>query len=138
MTSVWIIMGSKTGVWTSGFLLGIPITIIAFASLLSVIVLIGVLSESSAVAVMVTVGLMILSPILAAKDTVTRLLSSDWSRELWRALYWVLPKIYGTAQLAFTLVRGRPVESWEALWTSALFAIAVLAIALAYFEKRDF
>src|ERR1700710_1196284 len=88
----WIIFGVKTGVWGPGFLLSSLCTIFIFAVLLAVIVLVGVLWDSSAVAIMVTFAIMIITPILAAKSTIERLLSSEWSRVVVRVLYYVLPK----------------------------------------------
>ena len=66
--------------------------------LLAVVVLIGVTIESAAAATMITVALMIISPILAQTSLMMRLLSSEWSRNLWRVLYYALPKVYGTGQ----------------------------------------
>ena len=43
-------------------------------------------------AIMVTFGIMIITPILAQKTTIERLLSSEWSRNVVRVLYYVLPK----------------------------------------------
>ena len=43
---------------------------------------------------MVTVAMMIMSPILAQTGLMMRLLSSEWSREIWRTLYYSLPKVY--------------------------------------------
>ena len=53
----WIIFGVKTGVWGAGFLFSSLCTIFIFSVLLAVIVLIGVLLDSSAVAIMVTFAL---------------------------------------------------------------------------------
>ena len=62
---VWIILGIKTGIWSPLFLISIATTIFAFAVLLSVVILIGVLFESAALATMVAAALMVMSMILA-------------------------------------------------------------------------
>ena len=59
VVGVWLILGSKTGIWNPAFLLAIPTTIFIFAVLLAVIVLVGVLWDSTALSIMITVGLMI-------------------------------------------------------------------------------
>ncbi len=56
VVGTWIIFGIKTGVWGAGFLVSSLFTIFIFSVLLSVIVLIGALWDSSAVAIMVTFG----------------------------------------------------------------------------------
>ena len=91
--SIWVIIGLKTGLWDPAFLLTIPITVFVFAVLLCVVVFIGVAFESAPVAVMVAAALMLISGILAQKDKVVRLLSSEWSRDLWIWLYWASPKV---------------------------------------------
>src|ERR1700722_911492 len=75
----WIIFGIKTGMWGGGYLVSSLFTIFIFAVLLTVIVLVGVLWESAAVAIMATFGIMIVTPILAQRATIERLLSSEWS-----------------------------------------------------------
>jgi len=135
---VWLIFGIKTGLWPPAFLLTIPTTIFIFAVLLAVVVLIGVMFESAALAMMVTVGLMIVSPILAQKNTMVKLLSSEWSRDLWLAIYYTLPKVYDLGKLTLDAIRDRSFDGWMPVWTSAAFGAVVLGRALWVFAKRDF
>jgi ABC-type transport system involved in multi-copper enzyme maturation permease subunit len=137
--SVWVIIGVKTHIWEPRFLLAIPVSVFMFAVLLCVVVLVGVVFESAALSVMVAVALMLVSTILAQKEIVVRLLSSEWSRQLWMAFYWVVPKVYdlGAAMKQLILFGGQ--TNWAMpIWTSAAFGIAVLWLALAAFRKRDF
>lgn len=135
---VWIILGIKTGIWSKSFLFSIVTTIFVFAVLLTVVVLIGVLFESAALATMVTIALMIMSPILAQTSTMLKLLSSEWSRNLWRGLYYTLPKVYDMGKTTLDLIRRNPVDPLMPVWTSALFGVVVLAAAVVVFQKRDF
>lgn len=136
--SIWLIFGWKTGVWAPQFLLTIPTTVFLFAVLLSVVALAGVLWESTAVSTMIPVMLMIMSPILAQERTAQKLLSSEWSRQIWKWLYYVLPKVFDTGRMTLDIVLGRGAGSWWPIWTSALFAIVVFGCALKTFEQRDF
>jgi len=135
---VWTILGLKTGVWSPAFLISIATTIFIFAVLLSVVVLIGVLFESAALATMITVALMIMSPILAQTSTMMRLLSSEWSRHTWRALYYTLPKVYDLGKMTLDAIQSRTFSGFMPIWSSALFGAAVLAAALFFFARRDF
>ncbi len=134
----WIIFGVKTGVWGAGFLLSSLCTIFIFSVLLAVIVLIGVLLDSSAVAIMVTFALMIITPILAQKATLERLLSSEWSRDVLRVLYYVLPKIWEVRGIVQNLILNKPVESWMPVWSTAIFGAVVLAIGIWRFQRRSY
>lgn len=137
--SIWIIIGLKTHLWEPRFLLAIPTCLFIFSVLLCVVTLIGVVSESAALSVMVTVALIVVSAILAQRQLVVRLLSSEWSRDLWRSLYWIVPKFYDLAQVMMqTIVFDRNLDWTTPLWTSAAFAVLVLSGALYIFAKRDF
>ena len=135
---VWIIVGAKTGIWRWQFLAAIATTVFTFAVLLTVVVVLGVLVESTALSTMVTMGLMILSPLLAQTQLMMRLLSSETSRNTWRALYYVLPKVYDVGGMTLNLARKTPIESWMPVWSSALFGVVILSAAIAIFRRRDF
>jgi ABC-type transport system involved in multi-copper enzyme maturation permease subunit len=135
---VWLILGAKTGIWRTEFLWAIATTVFIFAVLLSVVVLMGVLFESTALATMVTVGLMIVSPILAQNTTMMKLLSSEAYRNVWRLLYNVLPKVYGMGSMTLDIVRQRQIKDFSDIWTSALFGLVMLGAAIYFFSRRDF
>jgi ABC-2 type transport system permease protein len=137
--SIWIIIGLKTNLWEPRFLLAVPISLFIFAVLLCVVVLIGVISESAALSVMVAVALMLISTILAQRDYVVKLLDSQWSRDLWLAFYWIVPKIYdfGVAMKDIILY-DRSADWFTPAWTSAAFGVVVLSGAVAIFKRRDF
>jgi ABC-2 type transport system permease protein len=137
--SIWIILGLKTNIWEPRFLLAIPISIFMFAVLLCAVVLIGVISESAALSVMVDVALMLLSTILAQHQIVVRLLDSEWSRNLWLAFYWIIPKVYDLgAAMKQSILYDRQADWFMPVWTSSLFGAFVLSAALYVFKKRDF
>jgi ABC-2 type transport system permease protein len=139
ISSIWIVLGVKTGIWEPRFLLAIPISIFIFAVLLCAVVLVGVISESAALSVMVAVALMLLSTILAQHQIVVRLLDSEWSRNLWLAFYWIIPKVYDLgAAMKQTILYDRKADWLMPLWTSTLFGASVLSTALYVFKKRDF
>lgn len=138
VAGAWIIFGLKTGVWGVGFLLSSLCTIFVFSVLLAVIVLVGVLWDSAAVAIMVTFAIMIVTPIVAQKTTLERLLSSEWSRQVVRVLYYVLPKTSDISVIIRRLILNQPVASWMPVWSTALFGAVVLAIGIWRFQKRSF
>ncbi len=136
--SIWVIVGWKTGLWFPEFLITIPITVFVFAVLLCVVTLIGVAFESSSVAVMVAVALMLISAVLAQKDNVVKLLGSQWSRDLWTGLYWILPKVWDLGRAMMSLISDRQAAWITPAWTSGVFGLLVLAGAIQIFRKRDY
>ncbi len=138
VAGVWVILGVKTGIWIPHFLVTIFASIFLFTVLLTVVVLTGVAFESAALSTMITVALMIMSPILAQEKIVVKLLSSEWSRNLWKLLYYAFPKVHDIGAMMLNIVRERPIESWMPIWSSALFASVTLSLALYIFQRRDF
>jgi ABC-2 type transport system permease protein len=135
---VWTILGLKTGIWSPAFLLSIATTTFIFAVLLSVVVLVGVLFDSAALSTMISVALMIISPILAQTALMMRLLSSEWSRQVWRTLYYSLPKVYDLGKMTLDAIQSRTFVGFMPIWTSALFGVVILGAALMVFSRRDF
>lgn len=136
--SVWVIFGIKTGVWTAGFLWSSVLIVYIFAVLLTVVVLVGVLWESAVVATMVTFGIMLMSPILAQQSILERLLSSEWSRNVVRVMYYALPKVFDVGRIVRGLVLGDPVGNWMPIWSSALFGVVILSTGLYVFARRNY
>jgi ABC-type transport system involved in multi-copper enzyme maturation permease subunit len=137
--AVWLIIAAKTNIWDYRFLLAIPISIFIFAVLLCVVVFVGVRSESAALSVMAPVALGLISALLAQHQIVIKLLDSEWSRQLWMVLYWIVPKVYdlGSA-LRQVILLDNHVDLITPIWTSSLFGLVVLIAAIHTFRKRDF
>ena len=138
IVGVWLIFGWKAGVWHTSFLHAILTTTFMFAVLLTVVTLVAVFSENAALATMITFGLMVTSPVLAQHKLMMKLLGSEWSRQVWMGIYQALPKFFDVGRINMDLVMGRRVESWTPVWTSAVFAVAALAAALFWFERKDY
>src|SRR5262249_46203826 len=138
VVSIWLILGIKTGIWTYQFLFSTALAIFVFAVLLTIVLLVAVLSESAVLSTMVTFGVMIAGMIVAQKSLLERLLSSEWSRDVVRVLYYALPKVWDLGAIGRQLVIGSPVESWAPLWSSALFGAVTLSAGLAVFAKRNY
>ena len=139
IATIWVIIGLKTGIWEPRFLLAIPISLFIFAVLLCVVVLLGVVSESAALSVMVSVALMLISTILAQHQIVVKLLDAEWSRDLWMALYWIVPKFFDLGAAMRQIILFDREANWIVpVWTSTIFGIVVLWSALHVFRRRDY
>lgn len=135
---VWFILSIKSGIWSTGFLWTILTTIFIFAVLLAVVVLMGVLFESTALATMVAVGLMLISVPLAQTARMDKLLSSQVYRDLWHLFYNLLPKVYDLGVMTLDVVRHKPVTDFSPIWSSAIFGAVILSAAVYVFQRRNF
>jgi len=137
--AVWLILAVKTNIWDYRFLYAIPISIFIFAVLLCVVVLVGVISESPALSVMAPVALGLISALLAQYPTIIKLLDSEWSRQMWMILYWIVPKVFDLGSALKQLIQVDKQLDWiTPVWTSAAFGFTALLGAVYIFRKRDF
>lgn len=134
----WVIFGLKTQVWGIGFVLSSFFTIFVFAVMLAVLVLAGVLWDSAAIGIMASFAIMIVTPILAQRATIERLLDSEWSRDVVRVLYYALPKTAEISVIIRDVILNQPVESWMPVWSTAIFGAVVLGTGLWLFRRRTF
>lgn len=134
----WVIFGVKTHIWGIGFLLSSFFTIFIFAVMLAVLVLAGVLWDSAAIGIMTTFAIMIITPILAQRATIERLLDSEWSRNVVRVLYYSLPKTAEIGVIIRHMILNQPIESWMPVWSTAIFGAVVLVTGLWLFRRRTF
>jgi hypothetical protein len=81
---------------------------------------------------------MITGLIVAQRSLLERLLTSEWSRNVVRGLYYLLPKVWDLGNIGRELVVGTPIESWAPLWSSLAFGMVVLSAGLAVFAKRNY
>ena len=145
IVSIWLIVGWKTGVWDARLLGGGLLILFAITALLAFAFLVGVVTSSTAVSIMATYAIFFVSSVLAAHEKIEAALSSEWSAGLVRTLYWVLPKTAQLGQAIVTLVSdGRgfrhaaAIEPFTVYGTTAIFAVAMLALASWLFSRKDF
>ena len=67
-----------------------------------------------------------------------RLLSSEWSRNVWRGLYYTFPKVYELGKMTLDAIQSGTFAGFMPIWSSALFGAAALGAALWIFQRRDF
>ncbi len=78
------------------------------------------------------------SPVLASHERITPVLSTELYRDVFRSLYWVMPKIAELIGAMRRLISGRPMELTTVMWTSTLFAAACFAVTVIYFSRKDY
>lgn len=134
----WLILSWKTGVWHLPYLYSIPMVIIAFAIMYTIMAFVGVTSRSSGVSVMVAYTILFFSPFLVQRDSIYAFLSNKIYYYFLEGLYHIFPKTFEMGEINQALVRGQPIESWMALWTSCLAGAVILGSAVFIFSKKDF
>ncbi|HOZ07825.1 MAG TPA: hypothetical protein PKW75_06020 [candidate division Zixibacteria bacterium] len=105
---------------------------------LSVTAFSGILTGSFAVSIMMAFVMWIAQVLLQYHEAVQNVIDSRFVTGIVSGLYYVLPKTSQLGEVTQSLALGRPVESWLPLWSSLLFAVVLVGITVAMFERKDY
>jgi ABC-type transport system involved in multi-copper enzyme maturation permease subunit len=142
---IWLVLGWKSGIWNQGFPLSTVLAVFAFITLFSVVMLVSVATESGPAGLLVAFTLLIFSPVLASHEQITPAFSSELYRQIFRSMYWVLPKPAETIGAMRRLILETPFEMFRkpldlnwVLGTSAAFALVCYVATMVYFTRKDY
>ena len=134
---VWVAISIKTGLWHPIMLLSIPLIVIMFGVMYSVILSVTIVSRSSGLALILTYGLIFISAILAAHDQLEKVLSPS-AKLIYRIFYHVFPNFVEVVMIQSQLLSGEAVSSWYPLFSSILFGSVIYGLGYFWFKRRDF
>jgi ABC-2 type transport system permease protein len=134
----WLILSLKTGFWNWGFLLSGVMIVVTYGILYALMVLLGIITRSSAFSLMITYLILFFSPLLLQRDQIYALLSGKVYGYLLDGLYHFLPKTSELGNITRLLVQGVSISSWTPLWTSLFFGIFMLTLASIIFSRKNY
>lgn len=153
--SMWLILSLKSGYWDPMFLLSILWITLAFATMYSIVVIIGLTTQSTVVAILVNFFLIfVLCPLLSTREGVVfTLVSNETVKFIFDFLYYLLPKPGEFRDIATSMINGDQINMWKSTanaetglftvsWlspiSSVLFMLAAMAYSVFYFSKKDY
>jgi ABC-type transport system involved in multi-copper enzyme maturation permease subunit len=138
--TIWLILSLKSGFWNFNFLFTILSLTFAFAVMYSIVVLVGLTTQSSIIAILINLFLLfVICPILAARETVIfTFVTNDVVRFLFNFFYYIFPKPGEINDITINLITNEPVVSWQPVITSFLFCAAVMSYSVYYFSRKDY
>lgn len=106
---------------------------------LSITAFMGIVSGSTPVAIMTAFLVWFLQwGLQAFREVLKNFIDSSVVNGILDGLYYLIPKHSEMAVLFERLADGLPVESWLPLWSSIVFAGALMAVSSALFERGDY
>ncbi|MBS1518666.1 MAG: ABC transporter permease subunit [Bacteroidetes bacterium] len=137
---VWIILSSKSGFWHFPFLLTIFWLTLSFAIIYSLIILIGVISQSTILSILVSFFLVfIVCPVLYVREeTIFTLVDNNIVQFIINFFYYILPKPTDINKITTEIITGEQVKTYMPVFSSVLFMLAVLSASVFYFKKKDY
>lgn len=137
---VWLILSSKSGFWHVPFLYSVLWLTLSFAVIYSLIILIGLISQSSILSIILSLFLVfIVCPVLYFREeAIFSLVSNNAVQFIINFLYYILPKPTDINQISTDIITGSPVKSYMPVFSSVLFMLAALSASIFYFKKKDY
>ena len=153
--SIWLILSLKSGYWDPGFLLSILWITLSFAVMYSIVVVIGLTTQSTVVAILVNFFLIfVLCPVLSVREAVVfSLVSNETVKFVFDFLYYLFPKPGEFRDITNSMIMGENINMWKstmnaetgaftAAWlspiSSVLFCLVMMAYSIFYFSKKDY
>ncbi|HYR92072.1 MAG TPA: ABC transporter permease subunit [Terriglobia bacterium] len=138
IVGVWFVLGLKSGVWTRGFPISSILVIFAFVVLFSIVLLVSVITENGPAGLLAAYTVFMFSPVLAAQQQITPVLSRELYRVIFRTLYWIVPKSAETIGAMRRLIAERPLDIGWVVGTSSAFALLCYVATMVYFTRKDY
>jgi hypothetical protein len=112
--------------------------LISFFIWMSIVLLAGVWSGSYAIAIVSAFSIWIATKIISGAAAFQEFLKDSVLRNVIEALYYVLPKTGEITDIGDNLAKGMPIESWMPVYSSLIFAAAMVVMAVVVFQRRDY
>ena len=163
VVGTWLALGARTGVWSSGYLLCLPLLVIHFAIVYAASTLLAVCTRNTTACAFGAIAFWALcfamnqgrhAAVVQARASTASVSVSPVSRTMTEAAYWFLPKPadlvilldrelrttdhFGTSSVFEAVQETDAFHPYWSLATSALFAAALLAIAAREFALTDY
>ncbi len=138
--AIWLMISLKFGIYNFEFLYTITLITFIFMVLYVLIMLIGVLTQSSILAMILSYLIFfILSPILSAKGQITTsLITSEVGKAIITFLYYIVPQTSELGSITMGLAAGQSVQSWTPVLTTGLWGIVIFTCTVYIFQRKSY
>lgn len=136
---IWLIVSLKTGIWHFPFLYSIIGFTFIFAVLYSLILLIGLISQSTIITILVNLLLFFpITGILSTREQIYTFVTNGAVKGVIDFFYYILPKPWDMHDMILKLIAGEQIASWQPLITSTIFMLTMITLSIYYFSKKDY
>jgi len=124
-------------VWEIG--VALLLLTLSVASLLAVAALASLSQKGASLPILASVAVWSFSPSLAHREgTFYPLISAQWLRSILDWAYRILPKCSELSDVATAFMKDGKIASWWPVWSTGVFAVAVLVFTLWSVERKSF
>jgi len=136
-----VLLGIKTGVWTTGPLLAALLATVNFATVYAAMLCVTVFVRSAALGAGSGVALYVVGIIAGQRRDIAPLFEEGWGRDVFEAVTLLFPRISSLGTFAIDLAGGREIVATALVSLLAgfvVFSLGVLSVSTWHFEQKDF
>lgn len=105
---------------------------------LSITSFVGIFIGSTGATLMVTFGVWVIQYILSFHESITTFANKKVITTLVETAYYIFPKTGEVSDITIAQALGGRIESYLPFWSTALFAVALIAITAYLFQKKNY
>jgi ABC-type transport system involved in multi-copper enzyme maturation permease subunit len=133
----YFLSSALNGIFDLRFLYIVIMNLIAFLIWLSVTAFAAILTHSTAISIMAAFLVWIAQWVLQYHDFVKEITDSKVFIYIVDALYYIFPKASELSSLTSSVIFDH-VESWLPLYSSLIFAVALMAVTVVIFNRKSY
>jgi ABC-type transport system involved in multi-copper enzyme maturation permease subunit len=105
---------------------------------LSITVTVGIVSGSTTMSIIAAFLTWVAQLLLRDHNQIKAFFNSQPVGYVIDTLYYIIPKMGEIGELTDSLALGKPIESWQPLFTSLMFAVVLVYVATIVFNRKDY
>ncbi|HYM20593.1 MAG TPA: ABC transporter permease subunit [Candidatus Kapabacteria bacterium] len=137
---MWIVVSLSLGIWNISFLLSTVFIVLGYAGIYSIVVLISVLSRSSALSIIVGIGLFFISGLISILRGIESIVGGGGKStlsEIAGIMYYVFPQASDMGDNMKNAILGMPIK-WEPIGLILALSCIYLSFGIYAFSKKEF
>ncbi len=136
---LWLLIGLKFNVWQMDFLLASATITLAFASIYSLIILIGIVTRSTMFSLVISYLIFfVFSPLLSSRETIFAFVDNGLMKTIFELLYYLIPQTSDLSSITTSFAVGNPIGNPTIILTSIIYIILILYASIFIFNKKDY
>ena len=135
---IYACLGLVHGITDASIVVLMLLSLITLFIWLTITCFFGLLSGSTGIAIMAAFLFWVVEGIIGYREMFKELLKSRIADIVLDAMYYLFPKVSATSDVFLTIAAGREVSDWTPVWTTFLFALAMVIGSVWLIKQKDF
>lgn len=127
----------RTGISPKNFLVAVSILMGSFLSLTAIMALVAIQRNGPAPGIIAAFLQVTISAALAEREQFFKMFTSKWFQQIMNFSYYILPKNFDLSALARKFLVTGTITNWMPLWSTAIFTVAILGLALWQLQRKS-